>query len=143
MIKRIVSVTSMYGMVSLISLMIRQNILPTPAEALGFSVFGLANILAIFNGSGSMAIIFDGILGFIINYVLETPVHIVTYFVTGLYYERGECPPLGSILYFIFYFTHIMLLTFICWLKFNLWAVLITLIMYTVAHVFVKLKLIT
>ena len=88
----------MYGIMTLISLMVRQFCLPNP-----------------FDCFGDMAILYNWIAGLIL-----APISFV---LVGLVYERGSAPAVGSILYLLVY----TVLTGLLWLlgqaTFAWWAI--------------------
>lgn len=71
----------------------------------------------------------------ILNWVAEPFMHMVTFGVVGLYYDRGSAPALGSVLYLLFYYVH----TFMLWLMsltgFATWAVVLIMGLYVGCHV--------
>lgn len=60
----------------------------------------------------------------------------ITYFIVGLYYERGSAPAWGSFLYLIFYCTHIGLLQLMGKFAFNEIACGIIIALYIILHCF-------
>lgn len=68
----------MYGLMAVISILIRNFVLPNPFECFGDSAF-------------------------IINLIAELIIHAVAFGLVGLIYSRGEAPALGSILYLLAY----------------------------------------
>ena len=81
----------MYKLIVAISILIRQFYLPNPFEALGDGL--IVNI-----GETPMAFPPE-----ILNWIAEPFMHVVTFAVVGLYYDRGSAPALGSFLYLLFY----------------------------------------
>lgn len=88
----------MYGLMAIISLLVRQFCLPNPFECFG-----------------DMALLYNWVAGFVL-----TP---VSFTLVGLVYQSGEAPALGSFLYLITY----ALLTGILWVlgqfSFAWWAI--------------------
>lgn len=74
----------MYKLISFLSFFYRQFILPNPLENLGFGVYLFFNSL--------------------FEYILYK----FTFWTVSRFYESGSCPPLGSLLYLVFYYMHIM-----------------------------------
>lgn len=68
----------MYGLMAVISILIRNFVLPNPFECFGDSAF-------------------------IINLIAEPIIHAVAFGLVGLIYSRGEAPALGSTLYLLAY----------------------------------------
>lgn len=126
---------SLYGIISLLSVLIRQNLIPTPAEALGFQVFGISTLIDVFENYENLELILKGLPGLLINYIIEAPVHVVTYAVTGFYYSKGDGAVKGSFLYFIFYLVHVFVLTSFCWVHFLWWAIILIISGYIVIHI--------
>lgn len=77
----------MYGKVALLSIIIRNFILPNPFESHEY--------------------------GILINLAFEPILWIITYFIVSLFYEKGTTPALGSFLYLFFYCVHVGLI-YIC-----------------------------
>lgn len=59
----------------------------------------------------------------------------VTYGIVGFYYERGEEPVIGSLLYLIFYCVHIFLLWLMSLAGFAMWAIALIVIIYVGLHI--------
>lgn len=68
----------LYGIMVLISAIVRQCFLPNPFECFGNYAF-------------------------IINFIVEPFIHILSYNLVGRVYHRGEAPALGSFLYLLCY----------------------------------------
>lgn len=68
----------MYGVIALISAIVRQFALPNPFECFGDSAI-------------------------VINWIAEPIIHAVAYGLVGLVYHRGDSPALGSVLYLLAY----------------------------------------
>ena len=91
----------MYKLITCISFFIRNFYLPNPFEKLQY--------------------------GLIINMAIEPLLHLVTFTIVGIFYERGSAPTLGSFLYLFFYIVHVSIL--ILWSSFGLTTVAITVIL--------------
>lgn len=76
----------MYKTISLISAIIRFLYIPNPFETCQ--------------------------MGLLLNLLVAPFLHVITYKIVGIYYERYSCPSLGCFLYLLFYCIH----TFILWL---------------------------
>jgi len=76
----------------------------------------------------------------VLNWVAEPIVHVVTFAIVGLYYERGSVPVLGSFLYLLFYCLHTFLLWLMSVAEFSIWAVAFLITLYVGMH-FVLLKI--
>ena len=61
----------------------------------------------------------------LINIIVETPIHFLTYKLVGTIYSRGECPPLGAFLYLITYCSVIGILCLMGLFSFAWWWILI------------------
>ena len=68
----------LYGLMAVISILIRNFVLPNPFDCFGDSAF-------------------------IINLIAEPIIHAGAFGLVGLVYNRGEAPALGSILYLLAY----------------------------------------
>lgn len=76
-------------------------------------------------------------------FVLAEPIlYFVTYFVVGIYYQKGYDNPIkGSILYLIFYFIHMGLFYLMGLFGFNTVAIVVIVVLYIAAHIgFAELK---
>ena len=103
----------MYYIISVISAVIRQFLLPNPFANL-FSNQVYANLFNIIFG------------GFIL--------HILTYIMTGTIYEKGSAPGIGSFLYLFNYCFITGTIILITWLIHNFWiAIIICVLIYIVA----------
>lgn len=118
-LKRLLKVFNLYTLIAFISVLIRQEFLPTPAEVMGFEVFGIKNLINVFNGKESITALCVGLIGFVINIAIEAPLHKVTFWTVGQIYSRGDGGYKGSILYLIIYLLNIVLLTLIPVIGFN------------------------
>lgn len=104
----------MYKILVLLSLFIRNFVLPNPFEVLGEGL--------LING-----VLLSPIL---LNWIAEPFLHIITFSIVGLFYRRNSEPVLGSILYLIFYIVNITVLGVMCYFGFRWWSNLIVLIIY-------------
>lgn len=93
----------MYGIMVLISTIVRQFVLPNPFECFGDSAI-------------------------VINWVAEPIIHVVAYGLVGLVYHRGESPALGSILYLLAYAAVTGILAIMGIFSFAWWWIIIVLL---------------
>lgn len=91
---------SLYGLITLISVLVRQFVLPNPFECFGDNAD-------------------------LINWIAEPIIHVVAYGIVGCYYIRGSAPALGSILYLIVYALIVGILWLLGLSSFAWWAILI------------------
>ena len=91
---------SLYGFISLISVLIRQFILPNPFECFGDNAI-------------------------LINWIAEPIIQFVAYKIVGIFYIKGYAPALGSLLYLIVYALIIGLLWILGIFSFAWWWILI------------------
>lgn len=115
----------MYKLMATISILIRQFCIPNPFDVLGDGV----NI-------GERAIV---ISPEVLNWVAEPFMHVVTFAVVGLYYDRGSAPAFGSFLYLLFYCIHTFLLWLMSLAGFATWAITLIVVLYIGCHVGVKM----
>ena len=108
----------MYKVMAVISVLIRQFILPNPFDPLGetFTISGVT------------------LTPILLNWLVEPVLHIAAYNVTGIYYLGGE-PELGSILYLFFYCVHVGLIYLMSLAHFTWWAVALILAAYMAVHI--------
>jgi len=112
----------MYKLIAAISILIRQFCIPNPFDALGDGL--IVNI-------GETSILLPpGVL----NWVAEPIMHMVTFAIVGLYYDRGSAPALGSFLYLLFYCVHTFLLWLMSLAGFSTWAVVVIVVLYIACH---------
>ena len=83
-----------YGIIGLLSIIVRNFALPNPFEVLGdgTKVYGIFLTPAV------------------LNLVAEPILHLVTFTEVGLFYHSGEMPGLGSLLYLVFYVLNVGIL---------------------------------
>ena len=91
---------SLYGIITIVSLIVRQFVLPNP-----FECFGDKAIL--------------------INWIAEPIIQVFAYAVVGFFYVKGSAPALGSVLYLITYALIVGLLWLFGLFSFAWWWVLI------------------
>jgi hypothetical protein len=113
----------MYNLISIISIIIRQFILPNPFENLPHNV-----VVTI---SGIPIVLTPDILNLIASAVLPT----ITFVVVGVYYTKGKFPGLGSFLFLVFYIIHVGLLALMALAQFATWAVVMIIVLYIACHV--------
>lgn len=94
---------SLYGLITIISTLVRQFVLPNPFECLGDN----ANL---------------------INWIAEPIMHFVAYGIVGLFYIRNSAPVLGSFLYLLVYALIVGLLWVLGLCEFAWWAILIAIV---------------
>lgn len=112
----------MYKLIGAISTLVRQFYIPNPFDALGDGL--IVNI-------GETSILLPpGVL----NWVAEPIMHMVTFAIVGLYYDRGSAPALGSFLYLLFYCVHTFLLWLMSLAGFSTWAVVVIVVLYIACH---------
>lgn len=98
---------SLYGIISAISIIIRQFVLPNPFECFGDSAI-------------------------IINWIAEPILHLIAYSLVGLVYCKGSLPAWGSFLYLLTYSALVGILWIFSIFSFAWWWVLI-LVVITIA----------
>lgn len=91
---------SLYGVLVVISVLVRQFILPNPFECFGDKAI-------------------------IINWIAEPIIHVVAFALVGLVYRKGSNPGLGSILYLLTYALIVGVLWVLGIFKFAWWWILI------------------
>lgn len=117
-LKKICKEGLMYKLMAAISTLIRQSCIPNPFDALGDGL--IVNI-------GEMLILFPPE---VLNWISEPFIHVVTFAVVGLYYDRGSAPTLGSFLYLLLYCVHTFLLWLMSLAGFATWAVTLIVMLY-------------
>ena len=90
----------MYKIIAIISLLVRQFVLPNPFECFGDAAW-------------------------LINLAIEPILHFAAYQTTGMFYSRSSIPAIGSILYLFFYACYIGVLSLLGIFSFAWWWVLI------------------
>lgn len=91
---------SLYGLITIISVIVRQFVLPNPFECFG-----------------DMAILY--------NWIAEPILHIVAYTLVGLVYCKGSFPAWGSFLYLITYSALVGILWVLGIFSFAWWWILV------------------
>ena len=91
---------SLYGIITLISVIVRQFVLPNPFECFGDNAI-------------------------LINWIAEPIIQVIAYGIVGLFYIRGSAPALGSLLYLLAYALIIGLLWILGIFSFAWWWILI------------------
>ena len=113
----------MYGIIAWISYFVRTFCLPNPFEFLGDSfvvdIWGVT------------------MTPFTLNVFVVGPIlHLITVGLVGLYYTRHLDPPeKGSILYFLLYCIHVVILQLMGHFHFTMWIVILLLIAYAGLHI--------
>lgn len=113
----------MYKLIVAISILIRQFCIPNPFDALGEGL--------VVNIRETSLLLPPEVL----NWVAEPFMHMVTFVIVGLYYDRGSAPALGSFLYLLFYCVHTFLLWLMSLAGFSTWAVVVIVALYIACHV--------
>lgn len=112
----------MYKLIAAISILIRQFCISNPFDALGDGL--VVNL-------GETPILLPPR---VLNWVAEPFMHVMTFAIVGLYYDRGSAPALGSCLYLLFYCIHTFLLWLMSLAGFAIWAVVLIVALYIVCH---------
>lgn len=113
----------MYRLMTVISTLIRQFCIANPFDALGDGV--------VINIDHTPILLTPGVL----NWVAEPFLHVVTFVVVGLYYDKGSAPAFGSFLYLFIYCVHTFLLWLMSLAGFSIWVVLLIVVLYVGCHV--------
>ena len=113
----------MYKLIVVISILIRQFCIPNPFDALSDSLVVTVGETPILLSSE------------VLNLIAEPIMHVMTFFVVGLYYDRGSAPTLGGFLYLLFHCIHMFLLWLMSLSGFSAWAVVPIIVLYIVIHV--------
>ena len=116
-----------YGLMAGISTLVRQFLLPSPFEQLPHPIIA---------ESGGISISIPPLM---LNIIIEPALHIFTFTIVGIYYSRGEFPAFGSLLYLIFYFIHVGLLTLMAMTQFATCAIIFILFLYIACHIILLL----
>ncbi len=113
----------MYSLIKIISTLLRTFVLPNPFEQLPepFSISVMTTQIAI--------------PAELLNLLAEVPLHLITFTVVGLYYEKGGNPAVGSFLYLLFYCIHTAMLYIMASFQFAPVAVVLTLTAYIAAQI--------
>lgn len=114
----------LYGIIALISALVRQFVLPNPFEPLGERFTLTVSSVAI------------TLTPDIANWIAEPILHAVTFAIVGIYYSKGENEPaLGSFLYLLFYAVHVGLIHIVSSFGFDWVAIIIVLVLYVALHI--------
>ena len=97
----------MYSIVSFISLIVRQFLLPNPY----LNYFSDKNIAELFNIIAGGAIL-----------------HFLSFWITGIYYSKGDAPTLGSISYLFWYIINTAIITLVGSLIKNIYLLILSLV---------------
>ncbi|MBE6809802.1 MAG: hypothetical protein E7521_01930 [Ruminococcaceae bacterium] len=117
----------LYGIIAVVSILVRQFVLPNPFEPLG-ETFTLS--IKDFSISLTPAVA---------NLIAEPALHAIAFAVVGIYYSReNHEPAFGSFLYLLFYLIHIGLIYIISSFGFTPVAIVIILVVYVIAHISVN-----
>lgn len=103
----------MYNLISILSIIIRQFLLPNPFASLP-------------NGE-------------LYNLLASIILYPITYLIVGLYYEKGSAPALGSFLYLLFYMVHTGLIALCGYFYFSKMACIVISAVYVAILIVVKL----
>lgn len=116
-----------YSIIALISLLIRQLVIPNPFDTLEGTVITISGI--------DITIIPE-----LMNYIIEAPLHTITFALVGLYYKKSyNIPAIGSVLYFMLYCIHVGILYIMCKYSFSMLPCIAIIVLYIVFHIVLKL----
>lgn len=95
--------------------------------------FGLLFILrkTLINELGITLTIITYICSFILNYLIEKPLYHFTFWEVGIGYKKGKNPPIGSLLYTIFYAINCAAIFIIIWF-YQYWIYYICILTYII-----------
>ncbi|MCR5782107.1 MAG: hypothetical protein K6G90_05150 [Clostridia bacterium] len=105
---------SIYGLISVISILVRNFVLPNPFECFGERAV-------------------------IINWIAEPVIQIIAYLLVGLVYKKGSNPAFGSLLFLITYAFIVGILWVLGKFNFAWWWILICVIAFIVVSVGIRL----
>lgn len=112
----------LYRFIAVISVAVRQFLLPNPFEKLPHPI----------------AVKFSGISiaipPLVLNIIAEPVIHTITFAVVGIYYSKGDFPAFGSLLYLLFYSIHVGLLALMAMTQFTAWAIILIVVLYIACH---------
>ena len=77
----------------------------------------------------------------LINFIVDPIIFGITFWLVGRYYNRGEFPAFGSVLYMAFYCVHILGIYVFCSLYPMIWLIIIILLLYIAIHIAILLFL--
>ena len=66
----------------------------------------------------------------VLNWATEGIFHLITFTMVGIFYRSRSCPPLGSLLYLLFYWANTGVLTLMCKVSFSVVPVVLIIIAY-------------
>lgn len=110
----------MYSIVSFVSLIVRQFLLPNPY----LNYFPDKNIAELFNIIAGGAIL-----------------HFLSFWITGIYYSKGDAPTLGSISYLFWYIINTAIITLAGCLIKNIYLLIFSLIVIYLIIVIIIIKI--
>ena len=84
----------LYGIIGIISIIVRNFFLPNPFEQLGEGIM-IGNAL---------------LTPIVLNWITEIILHPLVFVEVGVFYRKGELPWLGSLLYLMFYIINVCVL---------------------------------
>lgn len=113
----------MYKILSILFWIIRQFFIPNPFEVLGE---GITIII-----KEQQLLLTPEILNGITGLILP----VITFYIVGIYYSKGDDPSLGSLLYMIFFIIHIGLLYLISYIYPIIWLIILICVVYISLHV--------
>lgn len=108
-----------YGIIGLISVIVRNFMLPNPFEPLGEGITIGGVLLA----------------PVLLNWIAEPILHVVSFSEVGMVYHKGEMPGLGSLLYLIVYAFNVGVLCVASWLGLHWYTNLLIVGLYIVGLV--------
>ena len=77
----------------------------------------------------------------VLNWATEGAFHLITFAMVGIFYRSRSCPPLGSLLYLLFYWANTGVFTLMCKASFSVVPVVLIIIVYIVVIIgFIVLK---
>lgn len=79
--------------------------------------------------------------GFLVNLLAEPILHIITFWVVGLFYNTGSVPAFGSFLYLLFYVIHIGLLMLWSYFNLNVIVLVLVVVVYLTVLYFIRMKI--
>lgn len=117
----------LYTIIAVISIIVRQFVLPNPFEPLG-ETFTL-----------SIKEIVIPLNPIVANWIAEPILYAVTFAIVGIYYRKGRNnPALGSFLYLLFYAVHVGLIYIVSSFGFAWIAIIIVLVLYIAVHIVIN-----
>ena len=114
----------LYRIIAVISIFVRQFVLPNPFEPLG-ETFTI-----------TIKDVIVPLHPIVLNLIAEPILHTVTFAVVGIYYHKGRNNyALGSFLYLLFYVVHVGLIYIVSSFEFAWIAIIILLVLYIAVHI--------